>query len=133
MGSRAASEPSNRRRVGNGDRDFAIDHRDPKCGFQIGMSAGGESVERAWESSLSDAAMLSFGILALTTYMQRYNRMRDAGLLPSRILGEMRAVQTGVCIRGPSGDSLGSGTALTLRHTPASCQLKSLCIQSDPL
>ena len=31
-----------------------IDHRDPKCGFQISMSAGGESVERAWESSLSD-------------------------------------------------------------------------------
>jgi hypothetical protein len=30
-----------------------IDHRDPKCGFQISMSAGGESVERAWESSLS--------------------------------------------------------------------------------
>ena len=31
-----------------------IDHRDPKCGFQISMRAGGESVERAWESSLSD-------------------------------------------------------------------------------
>jgi hypothetical protein len=31
-----------------------IDHRDPKCGFQIDMSAGGESVERAWESSVSD-------------------------------------------------------------------------------
>src|SRR5689334_20723243 len=31
-----------------------IDHRDPKCGFQISMSAGGESFERAWESSLSD-------------------------------------------------------------------------------
>ena len=31
-----------------------IDHRDPKCGFQISMSAGGESVERAWESRLSD-------------------------------------------------------------------------------
>jgi hypothetical protein len=31
-----------------------IDHRDPKCGFQIKMSAAGESVERAWESSLSD-------------------------------------------------------------------------------
>ena len=31
-----------------------IDHRDPKCGFQISMSARGESVERAWESSLSD-------------------------------------------------------------------------------
>lgn len=31
-----------------------IDHRDPKCGFQIRMSAGGESVERAWESALSD-------------------------------------------------------------------------------
>lgn len=31
-----------------------IDHRDPKCGFQISMIADGESVERAWESSLSD-------------------------------------------------------------------------------
>ena len=31
-----------------------IDHRDPKCGFQISMSAGGASVERAWESSVSD-------------------------------------------------------------------------------
>ena len=31
-----------------------IDHRDPKCGFQISMSAGSESVERAWESSLTD-------------------------------------------------------------------------------
>lgn len=31
-----------------------IDHRDPKCGFQISMSAGGDSVERTWESSLSD-------------------------------------------------------------------------------
>src|SRR5262245_21385785 len=31
-----------------------IDHRDPKCGFQIRMTAGAESVERAWETSLSD-------------------------------------------------------------------------------
>jgi hypothetical protein len=31
-----------------------IDHRDPKCGFQIRMSAGGEPVERAWESTVSD-------------------------------------------------------------------------------
>jgi hypothetical protein len=31
-----------------------IDHRDPKCGFQINMSAGGETAERAWESGLSD-------------------------------------------------------------------------------
>ena len=31
-----------------------IDHRDPKCHFHISMSAAGESVERAWESSLSD-------------------------------------------------------------------------------
>ena len=36
-----------------------IDHRDPKCGFQIRMSAGGESVERSWESSLSDEAQVS--------------------------------------------------------------------------
>jgi hypothetical protein len=31
-----------------------IDHRDPKCGFQINMSAGRETAERAWESGLSD-------------------------------------------------------------------------------
>jgi hypothetical protein len=31
-----------------------IDHRGPKCGFQIRMNAGGESVERSWESSLLD-------------------------------------------------------------------------------
>ena len=31
-----------------------IDQRGPKCGFQISMRAGGESVEREWESSLSD-------------------------------------------------------------------------------
>jgi hypothetical protein len=31
-----------------------IDHRDPKCSFQIRMNAGGESVERAWESTVSD-------------------------------------------------------------------------------
>ena len=31
-----------------------IDHHDPKCGFQISMSAGGESVERSWESNVSD-------------------------------------------------------------------------------
>ena len=35
-----------------------IDHRDPKCGFQIHMSAGGESVERAWESTLSDEILV---------------------------------------------------------------------------
>jgi hypothetical protein len=31
-----------------------IDNRDPKCGFQMSMSAGSEAVERAWECSLSD-------------------------------------------------------------------------------
>jgi len=31
-----------------------IDHRDPKCAFQISMSAGGQTVERAWESSVAD-------------------------------------------------------------------------------
>lgn len=31
-----------------------IDHRDPKCGFQMSMSTGSDSVERAWECSLSD-------------------------------------------------------------------------------
>jgi predicted permease len=37
------------------------------------------------------AAVLSLGILALTTYMKRFDRMREAGLAPSRIFGEMRA------------------------------------------
>ena len=27
-----------------------IDHREPKCGFRMNMSAGGKSVEHAWES-----------------------------------------------------------------------------------
>jgi hypothetical protein len=36
-----------------------IDHHDPKCAFQIRMSAGGESVERGWESSVSDERQLS--------------------------------------------------------------------------
>ena len=27
-----------------------IDHREPKCGFRMNMSAGGQSVEHAWES-----------------------------------------------------------------------------------
>jgi len=31
-----------------------IDHRDPKCGFEIRMNAGAESVERKWESCVSD-------------------------------------------------------------------------------
>ena len=31
-----------------------IDHRDPKCAFQISMSAGEQTVERAWESSVAD-------------------------------------------------------------------------------
>ena len=35
-----------------------IDHRDPKCSFHISMRAGGESVERAWESRLSDEVPL---------------------------------------------------------------------------
>ncbi len=26
-----------------------IDHRDPKCGFQVSMCAGGQTIERAWE------------------------------------------------------------------------------------
>jgi hypothetical protein len=30
-----------------------IDHCDPKCGFQIRMTAGSETVERAWEISVS--------------------------------------------------------------------------------
>jgi hypothetical protein len=33
-----------------------IDHREPKCGLQIRMSAGGEAVERAWESSVTHEA-----------------------------------------------------------------------------
>ena len=36
------------------DGVMRIDHRDPKCAFQISMSAGGQTVERAWESSVSD-------------------------------------------------------------------------------
>src|SRR5262249_43927110 len=31
-----------------------LQHNDPKCSFQISMRAGTESVERAWESSVSD-------------------------------------------------------------------------------
>jgi hypothetical protein len=31
-----------------------IDHRDPKCAFEIRMTAGAESVERAWQCSVSD-------------------------------------------------------------------------------
>jgi hypothetical protein len=31
-----------------------INHRDPKCAFQISMSAGGQAVERAWECSVDD-------------------------------------------------------------------------------
>ena len=38
-----------------------IEHRDPKCGFQISMSAGGESVQRAWESSVSDDVVAGDG------------------------------------------------------------------------
>ena len=37
-----------------------IDHRDPKCGFRINMSAGGQSVEHAWES-LSDGVEVAGG------------------------------------------------------------------------
>jgi hypothetical protein len=36
-----------------------IDHRDPKCGFHICMNAGGESVEREWECSLSDETLVA--------------------------------------------------------------------------
>jgi hypothetical protein len=35
-----------------------IDHHDPKCRFQITMSAGCESVDRAWES-LADGVEIS--------------------------------------------------------------------------
>ena len=34
--------------------DLRIDHRDPKCAFQIRMIAGDQTVERAWESTLTD-------------------------------------------------------------------------------
>jgi hypothetical protein len=37
-----------------------IDHRDPKCRFQMNMSAGGQSVEHAWES-LSDGVEVAGG------------------------------------------------------------------------
>ena len=36
------------------DGVMRIDHRDPKCAFQISMSAGGQTVERAWETSVTD-------------------------------------------------------------------------------
>jgi hypothetical protein len=38
-----------------------IDYREPKCAFQISMSAGGETVERAWESNLSDERQVADG------------------------------------------------------------------------
>lgn len=37
-----------------------IDHRDPKCGFRMNMSAGGQSVEPAWEI-LSDGTEVAGG------------------------------------------------------------------------
>src|SRR5207245_10786050 len=39
------------------------------------------------------AALLSFGIVAVRTYMERYDRMQDAGLSPARILQEIRGDQ----------------------------------------
>ena len=37
-----------------------IEHRDPKCGFRMNLSAGGQSVEHAWES-LSDGVEVAGG------------------------------------------------------------------------
>ena len=38
-----------------------INHGDPKCQFRINMKAGGQSVERAWESSFSDQREVAAG------------------------------------------------------------------------
>src|SRR6266581_993736 len=53
------------------------------------------SVPGEWQKVAAGllAAMLSLGILALPTFMQSFNRMREAGLSPARIYGEMRADQ----------------------------------------
>lgn len=37
-----------------------IDHRDPKCGFRMNMSVGGQSIEHAWEI-LSDGTEVAGG------------------------------------------------------------------------
>src|SRR6516162_5295920 len=56
-----------------------IDHRDPKCSFQISMSVGGESVELAWESvSVRETPLPNFcrarhsGRMAETTVPQAH-------------------------------------------------------------
>ena len=53
------------------------------------------SVPGEWQKVAAGlvAAMLSFGILALITYMKRFRTMREAGLSPSRIFAEMRSDQ----------------------------------------
>src|SRR5215471_7137007 len=44
-----------------------IDHRDPKCGFRMNMSAGGQSVEHAWES-LSDGVEVAGGEVSVVFF-----------------------------------------------------------------
>ena len=55
--------------------------------FDNEFSAPGE-----WQKPAAGilAAILSVGILAVYTYIQRFNRMREAALEASRILNEMR-------------------------------------------
>ena len=55
--------------------------------FDSEMSGAGE-----WQKVAIGifAALVSFGIVAVRTYMERYDRMQDAGLSPVRILQEIR-------------------------------------------
>jgi hypothetical protein len=41
-----------------------IDHRDPKCGFRMNMSAGGQSVEHTWESWSDGVEVAGGGVLS---------------------------------------------------------------------
>jgi hypothetical protein len=68
------------------------DHRDPKCGFQISMKPGGESVERAWESNLSDEIpVVDSGF---------YSRFFWEGMLWSLSAGRRALMRSGACCGG---------------------------------
>src|SRR5947209_13641269 len=58
--------------------------------FDSEMSGAGE-----WQKVAIGifAALVSFGIVAVRTYMERYDRMQDAGLSAARILQEIRGDQ----------------------------------------
>src|SRR5947209_20168517 len=58
--------------------------------FDSEMSGAGE-----WQKVAIGifAALVSFGIVGVRTYMERYDRMHDAGLSAARILQEIRADQ----------------------------------------